>query len=166
MGMSHGDISNGGIVRHERNRFAEIVLDGITYGTRQRPAIYIHGNQGITFDLDVIRQAMPGVDIIGFTSLCGISQTLLEDPTYTGSEPNTSFWVLVDGKVRFSKEQVKLSDKASEIGIQLAEQDRYLSLVVTDGDGTFGFDWGVFALPELELRSKTDNINSVSEEIK
>lgn len=153
-GRSFGDISNGGIIRHDPVHSSELVLDGITYGTRERPAIFIHGNQGITFDLEAIRKTLPGVEITGFQSRCGISQTVTSGPNYRGDEPHTSFWVLVDGKPRFAREKVRLSDPASTISVGLSEEDRYLSLVVTDGDGNHKFDWGVFALPELQLRSQ------------
>ncbi len=153
-GCSFGDISNGGIIQHEFNRSNPLVLDGVTYGTQQQPAIYIHGNQGVTFDLEAIRQALPGIEIVKFSTLYGISQNVAEDPTFGGGTPVSSLWVLVDGKVRSSKEQAKYSDTATEVSIDLTGQDRYLSLVVTDFDGNHGFSWGVFAMPKLELRRR------------
>ena len=166
-GYSHGDISNGGKVLHQPGRIAEIVLDGTRYGTVDKPAIYIHGNQGITFDLEAIRESMPGVSISKFTSLCGISDTVTVDSTYQrGFEPNTSFRVLVDGKTRFVKEGVKLFDMASRISIELTDLDKYLSLVVTDGDNIHGFDWGVFALAALELSVDSNSLGNVYKDAK
>jgi hypothetical protein len=146
-GNSWGNISNGGILRLQNGSTNTLVLDGVTYGTQQRPAIFIHSNLGVTFDLDQIRKSNPGFENFRFTSLCGISQTVKDTQAFR--EPITSFYVLVDGKVRFSKERARLSDKASVISIDLTEKDRYLSLVVTDADGNVGQDWGVFAMPRL-----------------
>lgn len=37
------------------------------------------------------------------------------------------------------------------IDIALRDGDRFLTLMVSDSDGTIHYDWGVFALPAIQL---------------
>lgn len=129
-------------------------LNGQTYGTRDNPAISLHSSQGITFDLQAIRQTMPGGKILRFTSLFGVSDTVALDPLFT---PNTdgpnqgkvNCWVLVDGKERFNRNSVSYLQGAIEINIDISDEDRFLTLVVTESNDRRAYDWALFAEPFL-----------------
>lgn len=127
-------------------------------GTSSRPAIFLHSNLGITFDLNAIRRMIPSAELKEFRAVCGISD----------SGPQRSacadFWVLTDGKVRFSQTGTGPSEIYS-ICVPIAKEDQYLTLMSTDGgrgtcltvDGIpypIDSDWCVFAEPVLTLQSK------------
>jgi hypothetical protein len=127
------------------------VLNGQAFGTREHPAIALHSNAGITFDLDAMRRDMPGLEIIGFKGTCGISEDVRRhlDGTEKG---RADFWVLVDGKKRFEAVGMDVNSRPQEISVPLAGDERFVTLVTTDGDGRPNYDWGFFAEPRLEVR--------------
>jgi len=153
------EITNGGQlsepVEHSSPQFR---LDGQVYGNEQNPAIFMHANAGITFDLEAIRAALPHLKITCFTALAGISEN---GPRRS---PYADFWVLVDGKVRFSRRGAD-GKETYPIQIDLKDSDRFLTLAVTDGgqdvclwiDGrpyVLDGDWGLFALPQLHVQAE------------
>lgn len=114
------------------------------YITSEQPGMFLHANVGITFDLEKIRSSLPDTKITSFTARCGISDT-------TAAPAKASFWVLVDGQVRFASENMRPRDKTEAINVELQGQDKFLTLLTTDSDGDNGNDWCIFALPSLEL---------------
>ena len=121
-------------------------LDGRKYGTYSQPAISMHSNSGITFDLDKIRASLPGNRVVAFSTLCGLAGTR--------NFPIADFWVLVDGQKRFSMIKARQQDHARSVRVNLTDHDRFLTIVVTDSGnkpGTIGADWGIFAKPILVL---------------
>jgi hypothetical protein len=82
-------------------------------------------NIGITFDLNAIRQTMPGTVITAFDSTAGIPA--LSEP----DDAEVDLWVLVDGEVRFVKQDVRIPT-LSRIHVPLNPQDHFLTLVITD----------------------------------
>lgn len=133
---------------------ATCLLGGRPFGTPEYPAIFMHANLGITFDLQAIRQDLPqGLHIRRFTSDVGIGSDIRRTP-------NAEIWVLVDGEVRF---RTRLQDASSVVPIQVAlsETDRFLTLVSTDGGDedhpeqpgarATDSDWCVFGEPKLEF---------------
>jgi len=131
------------------------IFNGKRYGTSEHPGISIHSNVGITFDLDKIRASLPGSRIVSFSTLCGgLSKDIIKTRGSTAD-----FWVLVDGQKRFEITGVHWHGDAKPVHITLTEQDRFLTLMVTDGGeaaesgwdkGNFG-DLGLFAEPALIL---------------
>ena len=155
-GYSYCSVANGGVLRHNLRlgQVAELVLGGRRYGTLAFPAMSMHANVGITFDLDIIREAVPGIQIECFSALCGVSETALRETRHTVKEHNrTDFWVLVDGRVCYQRLSVQAGTGAAPVRVELSSESRFLTLVVTDGGDNHGFDWGIFALPALELTS-------------
>lgn len=144
------------------------VLSGHAYGSPDRPCILMHANLGITFDLAEIASLNAGLRIERFRSAYGVSESATDRPC------NADFWVLVDGRVRFSRTGVKVKGIAGEIDVPLADTDRFLTLITTDGgdaDVAGGLrgtdsDWCVFVEPNLELApptGRTIDVSTVSE---
>lgn len=118
-------------------------------------SILLHSNTGITFDLEAIRRLMPETDTIHFRSQIGI-----ERQPFRPKASNADFWILVDGKLKFSKNQIKHRNFYS-VDIEIFKDARFLTLIVTDGgdpeerivDGkpvtAIDSDWGMFAEPVL-----------------
>lgn len=143
-------------------------LGGKVYGTGDNPSIYAHANQGITFDLLKIRNSIHGLTIDRFTANCGISETLLDysellktwdysNKEWKSIKPEDSwvdFYVLVDGKVRFSKKDISVLNGAIPISVAIYPEDRFLTLITTQGSNDpYGItnDWSLFAEPSLHL---------------
>lgn len=129
-------------------------LDGRAYGSQGRPCILMHANLGITFDLAAIASSNPGSRLVRFSSGFGVSEKTTDRPCHA------DFWVLVDGEVRFSRRGVSEKGMAGAIEVELAETDRFLTLITTDAGDPDGAvsphratdsDWCVFAEPNLEL---------------
>jgi hypothetical protein len=121
-------------------------------------SLLLHANIGITFDLQAIRKLLPGINIDRFQSKFGIRKWAIHP-----SASNADFWILVDGKLRYEKKQVKI-DELYSVDIELSEQDRFLTLIETDGGDPEGrvfdglvlppndSDWGIFVDPILVLK--------------
>jgi len=91
----------------------------------QSTGLSLSANTGVTFDLNAIRQTMPGVMITAFHSLAGIPFTFEPDVG------EIDLWVLVDGEVRYVKQDVR-RPPLNRIYVPLNSQDHFLTLVVTD----------------------------------
>jgi len=151
-------IFNGGW--HEASNFSitrhNLRLRGVEYGTSENPSIYMHASQGITFDLQAIRQNFPGLKMTRFEAICGISESILD---YIGNIrqrmsnqplPIAGFHVLLDGQLKFSRDLP--AGQCEVVRIPISSQDQYLTLITTDGpDGTHFNDWALFAEPYLYL---------------
>jgi hypothetical protein len=155
-GRFYSDIANGGRLQTRGTpEYRTLTLDGTVYGTQEHPAIILHANAGITFDLEAIRAAHPGFKFTRFRSICGISQNAPQ----LAKKANASFWILVDGNERFGKTDVTTNQESMPVEVNLDRQERYLTLVVTDGDLQndsngkqldISNDYGLFAEPVLE----------------
>lgn len=122
-------------------------LNGVEYGTNTHPAIMMHANTGITFDLEIIRSIIPSARICRFTSSCGLSDTL--DRSSLRSDASAEMWVLIDGQPR-EKIQVDYKDESSSfVTVNIDDNDRFLTLV-SCSDWNAG-DWTIYGDPALEL---------------
>ena len=151
-----GNIFNGAWHASDTSFKHNLTLNGLTYGTRDNPAISMHSNQGITFDLQAIRQTIPGGRILRFTSLFGVSGTVALDPLFTPKTvgPNSgkvNCWVLIDGQERFNRNSVSYLHGAIGIDVDINDEDRFLTLVVTESDDRRAYDWALFAKPSLRI---------------
>ncbi len=128
-----------------------LVLSGQAFGTREHPALTLHSNAGITFDLDALRRDMPGLEITEFKAVCGVSEDVRKHPDDPG-QGKADFWVLIDGKKRFQAAGIDANARPREISVPVGGQERFLTLVTTDGDGRPNYDWGFFGEPRLEVQ--------------
>lgn len=121
---------------------------GVAYGTPEHPALMLHTNLGVTFDLDAIRKILPpGKKIRRFTAQCGIG----EAPSSSQREDDYSdFYVLVDGVERFRAVDMNYLSVMKQVDVALTDRDRFLTLMTTEGkDGTLHLGWSFFAEPQL-----------------
>ena len=112
----------------------------------------MQGNVGITFDLGAMRSRLTGDRIRRFVTECGVCTEILK------SDEEIDFWVLVDGQVRFSRQDATKADGALQVSVSLDEQDRFLTLAVTEGTDGSWLDLGLFAEPALELGPKKQEL--------
>ena len=126
-----------------------------TIGTPDSPSILMHANLGVTFDLQAIRDKLSNAKLTfnkfkadtGFTSAGNLE-----------NKGKADIYVLVDGQVRYSQIGMDNCETIYNIDIDLDENDRFLTLVATDGGDPDDIlistwaDWCVFASPELILK--------------
>jgi hypothetical protein len=92
------------------------------------------------------------VKIVRFQSEIGISNSAPK--VYIAD-----FWVLADGQVRYHNTEPMRRGDVVNIDIEINDQDRFLTLAVTDGsvhaieqdEHAIGSDWGVFGRPYLKV---------------
>ncbi|MBI9017814.1 MAG: NPCBM/NEW2 domain-containing protein [Phycisphaerae bacterium] len=147
----HGAIANG--AWHCSNLVEKHMLQLARkeFVSKVNPAIGMHSNQAITFDLDAIRGSMANIDIVSFETLCGISDTVKRD---RGFDPQSdggkvSFYVIVDGTIQGKKITMSWRDKPSRVSVPIKSNNRFLTLAVTDAGDSTAFDW--FMLTEAVL---------------
>ena len=121
-----------GDIRKQHKSISPAIFGGHTYGNND--IVMIHSNAGITFDLAAIRQLLPDVELTHFTAFGGISEAITEKV----NPPDVDFWVVVDGQIRYEKTALKLEDGKISFNVELTPQDRFLTLIVTDGFGSTG----------------------------
>lgn len=124
---------------------APLKLGEQLYGQGNHPALLMHANVGITFDLDAIRKTLSGVEIRNFTSFCGVSHRERE----TG-DPISEFYVLVDGQLKYRQEIAMHIQTIPRVQVRLHADNRFLTLVCLAGEENNG-DWSFFGEPALEL---------------
>lgn len=135
---------------------AEIVLGGVNYSRNNAGSLFLHANLGITFDLEAIRSELADVRVARFRSTIGVCDS-------SWRPCNADFWILVDGQLRYSREKVQQKGILDKVEIELSENDRFLTLVTTDGGDSetrtyndipvtsMDSDWCLFAEPVLVL---------------
>jgi hypothetical protein len=123
-------------------------LGDVDYSAPGRGLIFLHANNGITFDLEAIRRANPGFKQLRFRATAGN----VEPVSATGAAAGyADLWVLVDGQVRFRRRGINGCSGAFPILFSIAESDRFLTLAATDGGNTMAGDWILFGSPVLEM---------------
>jgi hypothetical protein len=123
--------------------------------------IFLHANKGITFDLDAVRTANPGHKPVRFCAVAGNTGAA----TVEGKSTYADLWVLVDGRSRWQRRQINGSHGAFSIVIPLDRNDRFLTLVATDGGDNILADWTMFGDLQIELSSPPgeSGVNTSSE---
>ena len=149
-GNTSENISNGGWINPSSTiKQYAMKLGGKVYGTAGQPAIYMHANSGITFDLQAIRSSLPDdVRLNNFSALCGISENA---PQYSKTRGTADFYVLVDGIKRFEAKQMTPDLTPERVQIQINENYHFLTLITTDLDGISSQDWCLYAEPIIGL---------------
>lgn len=129
-------------------------LAGHSSEVSEQASIGACANVGITFDLDRIRANMSDCLISGFQAHCGISETLAdiqEKEDY--AQVKVTFWVLVDGRIEYSRAQGTDPFESDQIDIALNPSDRFLTLITTTPQENL-YCWSMFAEPALKLERR------------
>jgi hypothetical protein len=147
------EIAHGGIANLDDPYPAPLTLGDQVFGQGNHPALLMHANAGITFDLDAVRESLDGTRIAGFTAYCGVSNRERE----TG-DPASEFYVLVDGEPRFHREITMRTRPIPTVRIPLGSEDRFLTLACLAGEENVG-DWSFFGDAALELEPVGESVN-------
>jgi hypothetical protein len=122
-------------------------LGGVDYSAPEHCVLFLHANQGITFDLAAIRRANPGCKLLRFRAMAGNSYM----PSRLGEVFSADLWVLVDGRVRCQHREINGSNGAFAVSVPITDRDRFLTLVSTDAGNSIVRDWVMFGDPRLEF---------------
>ena len=146
-GQADGEIQNthSSILFHTPEMRCRPRLGDRIYDTVAHPHIYMQANVGITFDLDAMRSRLTAGSMRRFTAQCGVCAEIPKE------DEEVDFWVLVDGQVRFVRQDATKAEGAIKVDVPLHEQDRFLTLAVTQGTDGSMWDLGLFAEPAVEL---------------
>jgi hypothetical protein len=125
-------------------------LGGVEYGSPGHGAIFMHANKGITFDLMAIRLENPGRKFVRFRAMAGNTEV----DSQNGRSVFADAWVLIDGQMRFRRRQINSYNGAMPVVIPLTEDNRFLTLVATDGGNGGTCDCILFGDPSLEFVEK------------
>ncbi|UCD53063.1 MAG: FecR domain-containing protein [Phycisphaerales bacterium] len=117
---------------------------GVSFGTSRHPALNVHPNAGITFDLDQILEDHPNIQIDRFTAVCGIPKDLPQSQF-----SSADVWVLLDGAVRLHVRCPKGQSVVEKMDVQIPTRTRFLTLVTTCS-GRADHSWILFGDPFLE----------------
>lgn len=147
------EIAHGGVANLDDPYPAPLTLGDQVFGQGNHPALLMHANVGITFDLDAIRDSLDGAHIAGFTAYCGVSNRERE----TG-DPASEFYVLVDGELKFHREIAMRTRPIPKVRILLNPGNRFLTLACLAGEENVG-DWSFFGDAALELERTGESVN-------
>jgi hypothetical protein len=118
-------------------------LNGVSFGTPSHPALSLHSNAGITFDLDQIRLDNPDIQIDRFTAVCGIHKNL-PHPRFSSAD----VWILLDGIVHLHLRHSMERNVVEKIDIPIPAPKRFLTLVTTCPERA-DYSWIIFGDPFL-----------------
>jgi hypothetical protein len=104
----------------------------------------MHSNLGATFNLDAVRLQFPGLTIRRFLTTVGTLSSFGGYPIYlteefTPAETEFDVWFVVDGSLRMKAQKVR-SDSLLNLEVPISPEDRFLSILVTDGSITYSPD--------------------------
>ncbi len=122
--------------------------NNIIYGSDLHPAITVHANAGITFDLDQIRAMNPGARISGFSTICGVSDTLNRADRYP--DQVADMWILLDGET-IHNVQIGTKKTSTLVEMEIMDNHKFLTLISTEGPDGTGGDWTFFGDAGLML---------------
>lgn len=139
-----GPANSGKVFAMDTQKVYRARFNAVDYGNARHPALHLHPNSGITFDLGQIREDNPDARIERFTALCGIPK----DTPLTRTSP-ADVWVLLDGVVRLRLRYPVDRNTTETMNVPIGPQTRFLTLATTC-PGNQGFCWIFFGDPFLE----------------
>ena len=119
-------------------------LNGVSFGTSTHPAMNLHPNAGITFDLDQIRQDHSDIKIDRFTAVCGIPKDKPQ-PQFSSAD----VWILLDGVVSLHLRYLRGRMLLRRWMYRSPHKTRFLTLVTTCS-GRADYSWVLFGDPFIE----------------
>jgi hypothetical protein len=144
---SHAYVWAGGKLSPIVARRITTVLAGVDYAASDHSLLLVHSNKGITFNLEEIRKANPGYQVVRLRAVAGN----VEPESEKGVNVFADVWVLVDGQVRFKRREINNYMGAMPVNVSISDNDRFLTLAVTDGGNSYMCDQIIFGDLRLEL---------------
>ena len=117
-------------IKRENSKIPPVIFNSVNKEEKPESIMCFHSNCGITIDLKAISDSMPGHALEKFNAWGGITEFV---DGLSGRAADVDLWILVDGQVRYEKELLKVKDGIIDIDIDLVSDDRFLTIIVTDG---------------------------------
>lgn len=151
-GRSYDQLMAGATLEFFKSpRYPErLMIDGRDFTTSPHGLLVLRGNKGITFDLEKIRDANPGMKVTKFRSLAANTESSSELSLIKGPF-RADLWVIIDGKSVYKRTKLTSANGTLNLNIPIPEDAHFLTLVSTEGKKFSPHDWIVFANPKLEL---------------
>ena len=111
-----------------------------------RGLLCMNPNKGISFNLATVRQ-MHSAGPARFRATAGMADSR---KLFPGTESMAGFWVLLDGRLKLSRPDLRPQDGTFDINVEIGPEDRFLTLAVTDSQG-HKYQWPVFGDPVIKL---------------
>jgi hypothetical protein len=125
------------------------------YMPEKRGLLCLGSNTGITFNLEAMRGKHQAVRPIRFRALAGLAAA---EARWGNTDLGPAdIWVFVDGQLKLKRMQLRPQDGVLPVDVKLGAQDRFLTLVSTDGGNGRAGDWVVFGDPILDMASTNEN---------
>ena len=119
-----------------------------------RGLLGLHANAGITFNLEAMRKIYTAVRPARFQATGAIADARPWNPSADGM---ADVWVFVDGRLKFHHERLRPRDGAFRVDVEIGPDERFLTLVATDGGNGPVCDWLVIGDPVLQMTSADRN---------
>ena len=116
---------------------------GTQYMPGNRGLLGMHANSGITFKLKAMGEVYQGMRPVRFKTVAGV----------TRKEGMSDIWVFIDGRLKYKRQSLRMQEGAVHINVEISNEDRFLTLVSTEGSDGLRADWVVFGDPVIEMRS-------------
>jgi hypothetical protein len=140
-----GPANSGKVYAMDAQRVYRARFNAVDYGNARHPALHLHPNAGITFDLSQIRADNPDARIERLTAVCGIPN----DTPLPRTSP-ADVWVLLDGVVRLHLHYPIDRNTTETVNVPISPQTRFLTLATTCPGSNQAFCWIFFGDPFLE----------------
>ena len=141
-------ISNNSVIKkkikdsNDNIGIEKLLLSGENMVSPLSSRICLHPNVGITFDLDIIRQSYPSIDVRSFAAKFGFIQS------YSTAQADVDLYVLLDGELSGLYTNYLSSESPLDIKIEIEKEDRFLTIVCTEGTEN-KYDWLLLVNPIL-----------------
>jgi hypothetical protein len=108
----------------------------------------LHANVGITFDLQAIQATVNGRHVARFQTTIAYRPPMEFNP-----KSKADVWVLVDGRLRFSRSKLCVADGLVAVDLALERADRFLTLISSEGDDGVKQDHVQILDPQIVLET-------------
>ena len=147
-GQTRDYIWAGGAIPTTYPRPVNTILSDIDYARPGHGVLSVPSNNGITFNLDAIRQANPGFTLRCFRAEAG--DTEIFSRAGDSTIPPISGYSLM-ARCDSVADRSGAPTARIHVVVPIAEKDRFLSLATTDGGDGVDYDWIIFGDPKLEF---------------
>lgn len=141
--VTHKISTYKGVIEDQHMTIPPVIVDGQEIS--EEPVLMLHSNVGITFDLKAIRESLHQLNVDGFKAIGFSSKE---------HRSGFDFCVLVDGRVIYERSIAATNSirKPVPFNIEFSPQDRFLTLIVTDGEEKdYANDFFYLISPELVI---------------
>ncbi|NNM85109.1 MAG: hypothetical protein HKL96_05045 [Phycisphaerales bacterium] len=126
------------------------ILGGINYAQHGHDLVYMHPNKGITLNLRAIRRLHPGLKLTRFKTVVGNTYRQASTKAPEFAHLATDIWVIVNGKVRFSRLHFTPSNGAISVDVPLHRNDHFLTIADTAVTPDIRSHWVILGDPVLQ----------------